>query len=140
MGDKTSFPGFIAFKILLIHMSRVVHFEIPVSDPAKSQQFYAKAFGWTFSQFGEAPYWLANTGPDDQPGINGAIMKRNHPQQPVTNAITVDDIDEAIAKVQAAGGKIVVNKTAFPGVGWSAYFMDPDDNIFGLWKEDPNAK
>jgi predicted enzyme related to lactoylglutathione lyase len=121
-------------------MSRVVHFEIPSTDPAKSQQFYANAFDWTFNKFGEAPYWLAITGPEDKPGINGAIMKRNHPQQPVTNSILVDSIDEAIEKVQAAGGKIVVNKTAIPGVGWSAYFMDPDNNIFGLWKEDQNAK
>jgi predicted enzyme related to lactoylglutathione lyase len=121
-------------------MNRVVHFEIPVTDPVKSQQFYARAFGWTFNQFGEAPYWLATTGDEGKPGINGAIMKRNHPQQPVTNSISVENIDEAIIKVEAAGGKIVVNKTAFPGVGWSAYFMDPDNNIFGLWKEDRNAR
>jgi uncharacterized protein len=121
-------------------MSRVVHFEIPSSDPEKSLKFYQTAFGWTFNQFGEAPYWLATTGDDKQPGINGAIMKRNHPQQPVTNNISVENIDEAIKKVEAAGGKIVVNKTVFPSVGWSAYFMDPDNNIFGLWKEDRNAK
>jgi predicted enzyme related to lactoylglutathione lyase len=121
-------------------MSRVIHFEIPSIDPEKSKQFYAKAFGWTFNKFGDAPYWLASTGPEGKPGINGAIMQRNHPQQPFTNSISVDNIDEAIFKVQNAGGKIVVKKTAFPGVGWSAYFMDPDNHIFGLWKEDQSAK
>ena len=139
MDDKPALVDFICTP-KCNNMCRVVHFEIPATDPVRSQQFYAKAFGWTFGQFGEAPYWLVTTGPNDKPGINGAIMKRNHPQQPVTNSISVEDIDDAIGKVEAAGGKIVVNKTAFPGVGWSAYFMDPDNNIFGLWKEDRSAK
>lgn len=121
-------------------MNRVVHFEIPSSEPEKSLKFYEKVFGWNFTRFGENPYWLAITGDDKVPGINGAIMKKNHPQQPVTNSISVENIDEAIQKIEAAGGKIVVQKTAFPGVGWSAYFMDTDNNIFGLWKEDKAAK
>ena len=121
-------------------MSRVVHFEIPATNPDTSKQFYETAFGWKFSQFGSAPYFLAATGPDTIPGINGAIMKRNHPQQPVTSVISVDDIDKAIAKIESAGGKIVVNKTVFPGAGWSAYFTDPDNNILGIWKEDHSAR
>ena len=120
-------------------MNRVVHFEIPATDPETSRKFYESAFGWKFGQFGPAPYFLATTGPDNMPGINGAVMKRNHPQQPVTTIISVEDIDKAIAKITAAGGKIVVNKTALPGVGWSAYFMDPDNNILGIWKEDRAA-
>ncbi|HZY79136.1 MAG TPA: VOC family protein [Cyclobacteriaceae bacterium] len=121
-------------------MSRVVHFEIPSDNPEKSIAFYKKVFGWTFTQFGPTPYFLATTGPDNQPGINGAIMKKNHPQQPFTNSINVDDIDQAMREVENAGGKIVVPKTTMPGVGYSAYFMDLDNNIFGLWKEDRNAK
>lgn len=121
-------------------MNRVVHFEIPVNDPDAAQHFYSSVFGWTFNRFGEAAYFLARTGPDTEPGINGAIMKRNHPQQPVTASIAVEDMDSAITRIQSAGGKLVVPKTAFPGVGWSAYFMDPDQNIFGLWKEDKSAR
>ena len=121
-------------------MSRVVHFEIPSGDPERAMTFYQRVFGWSFQQFGENAYWLARTGEGKLPGIDGAIMKRNHPQQPVTNSIAVTDIDDALNSVQAAGGRIVVNKTAFPGTGWSAYFMDPDNNIFGLWQEDKTAR
>ena len=121
-------------------MNRVVHFEIPSADPEKSKTFYGNAFGWSFSKFGEHPYWLAKTGDDHSPGINGAIMKRNNEQQPVTNSISVADIEVAIKRVEAAGGKIVVQKMSLPGVGYSAYFMDTDNNIFGLWQEDTNAK
>ena len=121
-------------------MARVIHFEIPASDPDKSLKFYSEVFGWSFHQFDDNPYWLATTGDEKEPGINGAIMKRNSPQQPVTNNISVDDIDAAMRKVEVAGGKIVVPKTPIPGVGWMAYFTDPDGNIFGLWKEDGGAK
>jgi uncharacterized protein len=121
-------------------MSKVVHFEIPAHDPEKTMRFYKDVFGWNFSQFGEAPYWLAITGDEKTPGINGAIMKRNAPHQPVTNSISVTNLDEAIKKVEAAGGKVVVPKTVISGVGWSAYFQDIDNNIFGLWHENHDAK
>lgn len=121
-------------------MNRVVHFEIPAEDPERAKDFYRNVFGWSFEQFGDNSYWLAKTGDDETPGINGAIMKKNHPQQPVTNNISVSDIDTAVQSIEAAGGKIVVPKTAFPGVGWAAYFLDPENNIFGIWKEDKTAQ
>jgi uncharacterized protein len=117
-------------------MNRVVHFEIPSDDPEKAMKFYEHVFGWCFDQFGADPYWLAITGDDKEHGINGAVMKRTHPQQPVTNSISVGNIDEAIRKVESLGGRIVVPKTVIPGTGWIAYFTDPDNNIFGIWQED----
>jgi predicted enzyme related to lactoylglutathione lyase len=121
-------------------MSRVVHFEIPSSSPEKAVKFYQSVFGWTFNQFGNDGYWLATTGDEKSPGINGAVMQKRHPQQPLTNSIDVRNIDEAIKQVESSGGKIVVPKTLIPGVGWSAYFTDPDNNILGLWQQDQNAK
>lgn len=137
MGDNAAFLSIVCKKLLV--MNRVIHFEIPATSPEISQRFYETVFDWKFNQFGPAPYFLATTGSDSLPGINGAIIKRNHPQQPVTTIISVENMDETIAKIQSAGGKIVVNKTAFPGVGWSAYFSDTDNNILGIWKEDKTA-
>jgi len=115
-------------------MGRIVHFEIPATDPEKSMSFYTNVFGWEFKKFGNEQYWFANTGDEKAPGINGAIMKRKDPLQPVTNNIGVENIDEAIKKVTTAGGKIVVPKTEIPGAGWFCYFTDPDNNIFGIWQ------
>lgn len=117
-----------------------MHFEIPADNPEKAMEFYQKAFGWTFGQFGPNPYWLATTGADSKPGINGAIMKRIDPRQPVANSIGVDNIDEALKKIEMSGGTIVVPKTLYPNAGWSAYFKDPDGNIFGVWEQNPTAK
>lgn len=116
-------------------MSRVVHFEIPSGDPNKAIEFYRNVFGWQFKQFGTEEYWLANTGADNTPGINGALMKRRDPNQPVTNAIDVEDIDAAMTAVTAHGGQIVVPKSEIPGVGWLCYFKDTDGNIFAIWQQ-----
>ena len=34
----------------------------------------------------------------------------------------------------------VVWKTQVPGVGWSAYFMDTEQNVFGVMQFDSSAK
>lgn len=115
-------------------MSRVVHFEIPASDPKKMIDFFTRAFDWGFKQFGQNEYWIAETGDQKLPGINGAIMKRLHPQQPITHDIQVDNIDEAIKRIESNGGAMVVPKTELPGVGWRAFFKDPEGNIHGLWQ------
>ena len=121
-------------------MNRITFFEIPSDDPDRSRQFYSKTFGWTYEQFGDQPYWMINTGNDETPGINGGLMKKNHPQQPVTNSIQVEDIDATVAAIESNGGQIVVPKMAIPTIGWLAYFKDPDQNIFGVMQNDPAAR
>ena len=121
-------------------MNRVVHFEIPVSDPEKAIAFFEKVFGWKFSQFGNMDYWSVETGAAGEPGINGGLMRKRDPQQPVVNTIQVADIDAMMKTIEAAGGKIVVPKMPIPAVGWLAYFTDPEGNIHGVMQEDRSAK
>jgi len=33
-------------------MNRIVHFELPVSDPEVSIKFYSDVFGWKFQKWG----------------------------------------------------------------------------------------
>jgi uncharacterized protein len=115
-------------------MNRVVHFEIPSENPAQSMKFYEKVFGWKFTQFGKEEYWMAETGQAAHMGINGAVMKRKHPQQPMTNAIEVENIDKALETIAASGGAVVVPKMDVGGMGWAAYFKDTDGVIMGVWQ------
>lgn len=119
--------------------NRVVHFEIPCDNPDKVMNFFKEAFGWKFEQFGNEQYWLAMTGDEKTPGIDGGIMKKRDPKQPIVNSINVDSVDEAVKKVEKAGGKIVVPKMPIPTVGWLAYFSDPDGNIHGIYQHDTSA-
>lgn len=119
---------------------RIVHFEIPCNQPEKTIRFFEEAFDWKFQKFGEEDYWLAITGNNEGPGINGAVMRKRDPNQPIVNSIDVPNMDAAIRRVAGAGGLIVVPKMPIPTVGWLAYFKDPDGNIHGLYQNDPQAK
>jgi predicted enzyme related to lactoylglutathione lyase len=121
-------------------MPRVIHFEIPTSNPERTIEFYSKLFGWTFTKWdGPMPYWLIKTGEPGSPGIDGGMFL---PQGPVgsVNTIDVPDIDDHVARIINAGGESVVPKMAIHGVGWLAYCKDPDGTLFGLHQYDPSAQ
>jgi predicted enzyme related to lactoylglutathione lyase len=118
--------------------NRVVHFEIPANEPEALTKFYRDLFGWTFQK---APipgveYWLCDTG-SDGPGINGAVMQRQNPQQPWMNYVDVVSIDAAIDKATKLGAQVALPKMPVPGVGAVAAIIDPQGNICGLWEKAP---
>ena len=122
-------------------MPRIIHFDIPADDPARAQKFYQELFGWTFEKWdGPMEYWIAKTGDEKQPGINGGLAKRMPGQIGVTNTIDVDSVDEFAKKIQSKGGKVIMPKTAIPQVGYFAQCMDTEGNIFGIIQMDKNAK
>lgn len=132
---------------MILNMARVVHFEIHADDPQRAVRFYQEVFGWQIIKWeGPEDYWLVTTGTDNEPGINGAILRRMMPvtsdATPVTSfvcSIAVTNIDEAIASATAQGGTEALPKMAVPGVGWLAYFKDTEGNIFGMIQNDPSA-
>ena len=116
--------------------NRVVHFEIPCDNPEKEMNFFKEVFGWTFKQSTTEQYWYVITGDENSPGINGGFLKKRDPKMPVANSIQVEDIDEAIKKIEQAGGEVVVPKKPVRDVGWLAFFTDPDGNVHGILQYD----
>jgi predicted enzyme related to lactoylglutathione lyase len=53
--------------------------------------------------------------------------------------MSVDSIEDAIASIVAAGGKVLQDKTAIPSMGWFATCQDTEGNKFGLFTNDPSA-
>ncbi len=124
--------------------NRVVHFEIGAEDPAKLSDFYKKAFGWEINEWGDSGYFMVGKEEDRAVGaIFGGIMKRYEKEKTI-NTIEVDDIDKAIADVEAAGGKIVKPKVSMPlgedQTMWWCYAEDPQGNTFGLNQMVSNPK
>jgi predicted enzyme related to lactoylglutathione lyase len=125
---------------LEVFMSRVTHFEIPADNPERAIKFYEKTFGWKIEKWdGPIEYWMIMTGPEDEPGIDGGLTRRDDPDTKVENMIDVKDLDRSIKEVEANGGTIVRPKMAVPTVGWLVYFMDTEGNIFGMMEIDPEA-
>ena len=82
---------------------------------------------------------MITTGPESEPGIGGAITRRSGNLTTV-NTISVPSVDEAVQKVVVAGGQIALPKMAVPGVGYIAYGIDTEGNVFGMMQEDPTAQ
>jgi predicted enzyme related to lactoylglutathione lyase len=125
---------------------RVIHFELHAEEPDRAIRFYQTLFEWAFTRWvGPQEYWLIKTGPDDQPGINGGLIRRRGAIDSTAvigyvctiNVQSVDAIAEAISR---HGGSIALPKMAIPGVGWLAYAKDTEGNIFGVMQSDPAAK
>jgi len=126
-------------------MSRVVHFEIHADNPQRAVNYYQQLFDWQINKWeGPEDYWLITTGPDSEPGINGAILKRRQPingDAVIAYVCTIDvaSIDDTIAKITSMGGTIALPKMAVPQVGWLAYAKDTEGNIFGVMESDHSA-
>lgn len=120
--------------------NRVIHFEIEADNPQAVSKFYETVFEWKFNQWGQNAYWLADTGQEPCPGIDGAVMQRKQPKGGVTNTIHVNSLEEYIKKVERAGGKLCVPKMVVPGVGYLAYCSDPEGYVFGMMQMDMAAK
>ena len=119
-------------------MARVIHFEVPVDDPERAQAFYRDVLGWEIASWGgPADYWLATTGPDDEPGINGALTRRSETSAWIH--VGVDSVDDTIGKIEAGGGSAITPKMPIPGVGYMAYCRDTEGNAFGVYEDDPTA-
>jgi len=122
-------------------MSRVIHFEIPATDPEKLSAFYQKVFAWKFDKWaGPTEYWMIITGKDGEPGINGGMMRKPGGIASTTNIIGVESVDNAVGAVTKAGGKLVMPKTPIPGVGYFAYCEDTEGNMFGVMQADSGAR
>jgi uncharacterized protein len=129
-------------------MARVVHFEIHAADPERAMRFYGEVFGWQFRKFnGPMDYWLIVTGPAEQRGIDGGLMRRmGGPPlagQAVNAYVCTVDVPSIDASSRAAlkhGATPAVDRIPIRGVGWLAYFKDTEGNIFGIMQADASAK
>lgn len=122
-------------------LPRVIHFEIDAKKPERAIKFYEKVFDWKIEKWkGPIDYWLIMTGKEKEPGIDGGLAKRTEAEPSTVNTIDVPSVNEYVKKVESNGGSIIRPKTAVPGVGWMAYFKDPEGNVWGIMENDESAR
>ena len=119
----------------------VIHFEIPAENVDKLRKFYSQLFGWKIEKTENMDYWMIETVPMDEQGklkcagVNGGMMKKQHPDHKVTNYIQVESIDDYVKKIEELGGKVIVPKTEVPNMLWWAMAIDPEGNHFAILQE-----
>lgn len=124
-------------------MNKVMHFEIVAIDPLRAIHFYTKVFEWEITKWEDASmdYWMVNTVPQGTPGaINGGLRREMGTDvKEMTKSVNgfvctvvVEDIDAILEKVTSNGGTIMQPKNLVPKVGWLAYCLDTEGNMFGV--------
>lgn len=118
---------------------QITHIEFPADDTDRAQAFYKGLFGWEFQGWEGAPgYFLFNTGSIDSSG--GAVGQRGDATgDKLRIYVTVDSIDDALAKVPRLGGKVTTAKSEIPGQGWYAVVEDSEGSEVGLYENLPSA-
>jgi predicted enzyme related to lactoylglutathione lyase len=111
-------------------MAVLNYVEMPVGSAGAAADFYARAFGWRFTDYG-GEYAAEENGPC-QIGLNATVDDRTQRILPV---IEVSDIDVARAAVLRAGGHISRDIFAYPG-GRRFHFADPDGLELGVYVKD----
>jgi predicted enzyme related to lactoylglutathione lyase len=113
----------------------VTWFEIGTDDPAAARAFYGDIFGWTLDPQG--PYTLVTTaaGPSPTGGIQDTSvpLPDGTPRSYAIPCVQVADVAATCAKVEAAGGKVLVPATQPPGGPTYAHVADPAGNHVGIW-------
>ena len=106
------------------------YIEFTVSDMAAAQQFYAQAFGWTFTDYGPDYAGIQKSDGDGEVGglRSDATVTRGGPLVVLYST----DIEASVQAVEQAGGSIVQEPFAFPG-GRRFHFLDPSGNELAVW-------
>lgn len=130
-------------------MDKVVHFEIPADNVERAQHFYEDVFGWRIEQvpYEGGVYYMVNTVESDDQGmpktpgaINGGLMPRQGQGETPVIVINVASVDDYTAKVETAGGTVVMPKTQVGEMGLYARVSDPEGNILGIWEDLPPSQ
>jgi predicted enzyme related to lactoylglutathione lyase len=112
----------------------VTWFEIPVSDLTRATAFYEEVLGVSLRPLDEGGFKMAWF-PQVQGGAgsSGGLVEGRTPGKAGTLVyLTVPDIDAALARIEACGGKVVLPK-AGGDFGAIAHFEDSEGNLVALY-------
>ncbi len=109
---------------------KIDYVEFQVRDVERTKRFYGDAFGWSFTDYG-SDYCEFHDG-----RLSGGFARSAEPRAnggPLV-VLFADDLEDALARVENAGGRIVKPVFSFPG-GRRFHFSDPEGYELAVWSE-----
>lgn len=109
--------------------NHINYIELKCSDIQRTKDFYAKAFSWSFVDYGETYIAIEGAGIDGgfeltkDEIVNGALVVLYH-----------SNLELCLTNVESAGGKISTDIFSFPG-GRRFHFIDPSGNELAVWSD-----
>jgi predicted enzyme related to lactoylglutathione lyase len=111
-----------------------IWYELLTEDLNGAQSFYGKVLNWRFADSGQPgiKYLLINVTDADsgnEVAVGGMMqldstMKKNGARPVWLGYIGVDDVDDCVGKIKAAGGKVMIPAWDIPEVGRMAMVTD----------------
>lgn len=108
----------------------LAYVELPVADSEASANFFARVFGWDMIRFG--PTYAGTMGQGTDLGLQGDAAEA--PAAPLPG-LRVDDLEAALAAVEAAGAPITQPIFPYPG-GRRFQFREPGGNELAVFVEE----
>lgn len=112
-------------------------FEIPVADLDRATQFYNSVFGIEINPMHFGPFKMGIFEHSAKSGVAGALVAGEgyepSDKGPLLYLNGGEDLAVALAKVEAAGGSVVMPKFQIsPENGYMAVFMDTEGNKLAM--------
>lgn len=111
---------------------KINYVEFPAKDIEAAKDFFARAFGWTFVDYG--PEYTAFS----DEGIDGGFFKSDLAAATSDGSVLIiffsKDLEQTQTKIEDAGGSIIKPIFPFPG-GRRFHFTDPNGNEYGVWSD-----
>ena len=113
---------------------KINYLEFPAFDLDACKEFFSKAFGWVFTDYG--PEYTAFS--SSEAGLDGGFFKSELSVSTQTGSALIvfysDKLEKTQAKIIESGGSIIQEIFSFPG-GRRFHFVDPCGNEFAVWSE-----
>lgn len=107
---------------------QIQYVEFLSRDLARIKEFYAKSFGWSFTDYG--PEYAAFEGTQ----VDGGFTLGEPKAGSLLVILYSNALESTKEKVEQAGGKITKGIFTFPG-GRRFQFTDPDGNELAVWSD-----
>jgi len=107
------------------------------ADPDAALPFYRDLFGWEFEDVmpdgSDGTYFIGRIRGGDVAGV-GSIPEGAPPMAMWSTYIWVDDVDETVERVRAAGGGVMGEPFDVMDSGRMAVLSDPEGAVFCVWE------
>jgi uncharacterized protein len=104
--------------------------EFPARNLSATKAFFETVFGWSFVDYG--PTYSSFSGQGLDGGFYAADLAASTENGSALIVFYSARLEETLAKVETAGGRIIRPIFAFPG-GRRFHFAEPSGNEFAVW-------
>ena len=121
-----------------------IWYELMTTDPEGAKTFYDAVVGWSFGEAVPEFNGYRMIGRSDGKAAGGVLPltaeMQEHGARPAwLGYVCVDDVDQAVASIEGAGGKALMPAFDIPNVGRIAMVTDPQGAPFYVMRPTPPA-